>query len=269
MFGRRSLDQIPAVLWTTDVDLRFELAAGAELVAVELDPADVRGATLSDVFGVQADLAAISAHRRALAGEVIAFELDWHGRKLNAVVQPLREAGETVGVIGLAVDEVGHPSAFRASSKTDQQADSQEAWSGDGLVAIDGHGRLTFVTRAAAELLGRAPRELVGRYVHDAMHASGEGGLWHPVGGCELEAHVTDGRPHHVGREVFYRPDGSRFPAEYVTTPMYEEDRLMGTVLIFKDLSRQAPTDALSQDEFVQVPDVDEAWATRTSTGGT
>jgi PAS domain S-box-containing protein len=171
--------------------------------------------------------------------------------------------GEIAGVIGLAVDDFGSPSVSHGSANIDLQPD--DTWSGDGLLAVDGQGRLTFVTRSAGELLGRAPRELVGLYVHEAVHAAGGEGLWHPVGGCELEAHVTDGRPHHVGREVFYRPDGSRFPAEYVTTPMYEENRLMGTVLIFKDAARRAPAIEVPQrDEFVEVPDVDEgAWATR------
>jgi PAS domain S-box-containing protein len=258
MVGRRSFDQVPAVLWTTDSTLRVKQAAGAEVRALGLDPVELEGATLCELFSVQAEEEAISAHRRALAGETVSFDLDWHGKQLRAVVQPFKERDETIGVIGLAVDEIGSgPERSFAESMSDGRVRASRG--GEGLVAVDPWGRVTFATRAAASLLGCMPRELVGRHIHHAVHAPGEQELWHPVGGCEIEALVTDGRPHHVARDLFYRPEGSRFPAEYITSPMYEEGELTGTVVIFKDLtSAAAPQEATSGADLVALPDVGE-----------
>src|SRR5262249_13778163 len=39
--------------------------------------------------------------------------------------------------------------------------------------------------------------------------------------------------------QLFYRKDGSSFPAEYVRTPIREKDREVGAVVIFKDITER------------------------------
>jgi PAS domain S-box-containing protein len=103
---RVMLEQMPAVLWTTDCGLRITSAAGTGLAAVGEKPANTVGRPLADFVRPRGDdQRLMAAHQRALAGEPVSFEDSWHKRTFQAHVEPLREAGGRItGVIGLALD---------------------------------------------------------------------------------------------------------------------------------------------------------------------
>jgi len=85
--------QLPAVVWTTDEELSLTSLLGRGLAGLELDADDFPGP------------ATVEQHRRALAGQHVAFDADWGGRPFEAHVEPLLDpAGEHVGVVGIAVD---------------------------------------------------------------------------------------------------------------------------------------------------------------------
>ena len=56
---------------------------------------------------------------------------------------------------------------------------------------------------------------------------------------CPIYAAVKDGKVHTVSDEVFWRKDGTSFPVEYVSTPIWENMKLRGAVVIFKDISER------------------------------
>ncbi len=103
---RLLLDQLPAVLWTTDRELRFTSSLGAGLGAMQLSPGEVVGRTLAEFFGTDdPDFPALAAHRRALQGETVRYELAWKDRYFQCHIEPLRTSEDTIaGVIGIAID---------------------------------------------------------------------------------------------------------------------------------------------------------------------
>ena len=100
------IEKMPAVLWTTDRDLRFTSSVGAGLEHLGLKPNQMVGSTIYDYFRTEdPEFPVIVAHRRALAGEATSYEIEWQNRDFESHVQPLRDAeGEVVGVIGVALD---------------------------------------------------------------------------------------------------------------------------------------------------------------------
>lgn len=100
------IEKTPAVLWTTDTDLRFTSSVGAGLEHLGLKPNQMVGSTIYDYFrSDDPDFPAIAAHRKALAGEAVSYEMEWKNRGFESHVQPLRDAdGEVVGVIGVGLD---------------------------------------------------------------------------------------------------------------------------------------------------------------------
>jgi PAS domain-containing protein len=97
-------DQIPAVLWTTDSDLVFTSSLGARLALLGLGPNQLAGEGLSVLFG--GDNEPLRAHRRALGGESVAFEIKWSDGTYRARVGPLRDSiGQIIGTICIALDE--------------------------------------------------------------------------------------------------------------------------------------------------------------------
>jgi PAS domain S-box-containing protein len=101
---RLLVEQMPAILWTTDSELRVQSVAGGGLAAVQVSPAKAIGRSLFEAVPEES-AAAIGFHQRALQGESVSYELEWRGRTFQASVEPLRNAqGVVVGCVGVALD---------------------------------------------------------------------------------------------------------------------------------------------------------------------
>ena len=100
------IERMPAVLWTTDKELRFTSSMGAGLDALGLKPNQLIGLSIFEYFQTDDPKAPpILAHGKALLGEPYTYEMEWQKRVFEAHVQPLRSnEGETLGVIGVALD---------------------------------------------------------------------------------------------------------------------------------------------------------------------
>jgi PAS domain S-box-containing protein len=105
---------------------------------------------------------------------------------------------------------------------------------GEGIFGLDLQGKTTFVNPAAAKLTGWKVEELVGKFERDVFRpASPDGADSNPA---------PNGEPH-LSEQVFHRKDGSTFQVEYVRTPIKEKDRLVGEVVIFKDITERKRTE--------------------------
>ncbi|MGH2405744.1 MAG: hypothetical protein ACRDGN_14975, partial [bacterium] len=72
---RLAVEGAPAILWSTDIALRFTSSLGAGLQAQGLQPNQVVGLTLGDYFqSDDPDFAPIAAHGRALRGESASYQ---------------------------------------------------------------------------------------------------------------------------------------------------------------------------------------------------
>ena len=100
------MEKVPAILWTTDRELRFTSNVGAALEGLGLRSNQLVGVSLHEYFHTDdPEFPAIAAHRKALAGESVAYEIEWAKRVFDSHVQPLRASdGEIIGVIGVALD---------------------------------------------------------------------------------------------------------------------------------------------------------------------
>lgn len=121
---------------------------------------------------------------------------------------------------------------------------------GEGIYGLDCDGITTFVNPAAAQMLGWESEELIGQPMHSLLHHSRPDGADYPKEECPIYAAFKDGAAHHVDDEVFWRKDGSSFPVEYTSTPIHEEGKLAGAVVVFKDVSkRKQMENAVRQSE--------------------
>ena len=103
---RLLLSQLPAVIWTVDLDLRLTSIAGAALADQSLCAEDLVGkpyeATIEDPEQRRTSLFEL---QRALAGEPVTYETHQNGRWLQNDIEPLRSAeGVVIGAIGVMLD---------------------------------------------------------------------------------------------------------------------------------------------------------------------
>ncbi len=107
---------------------------------------------------------------------------------------------------------------------------------------------MVFVNPAAAQMTGFTPDEIVGRSSHELMHHTREDGSPYPKDECPIYASVTEGARYHVVGELFWRRDGSCFPVEYTSTPIFEDGTVAGAVVVFSDITeRSRAEDALRE----------------------
>jgi two-component system, cell cycle sensor histidine kinase and response regulator CckA len=100
------VEQLPAVLWTVDKNLRFTSCVGAGLTRLGLKPNEVTGMSLFEYFETaDQTFLPVAAHRRAVAGEPVTFHIEWKGGSYACHAEPLRDAeGHVHGAICMSLD---------------------------------------------------------------------------------------------------------------------------------------------------------------------
>jgi diguanylate cyclase (GGDEF)-like protein/PAS domain S-box-containing protein len=128
------LDNMPAITWMTDADLKVVSSVGGGLRAMGVEDDALVGNSLREMFPEFSDT--IMAHDRALAGEAADYDDAFGSRIYHSHVEPLRDTdGAVVGVTGLAFDVTDQLAAEHRLA--DAQALAQfGAWSFD-LVSGD------------------------------------------------------------------------------------------------------------------------------------
>lgn len=125
---------------------------------------------------------------------------------------------------------------------------------GDGIYGVDLQGRTTFVNPAAERMFGWGAEELLGKSIHGIVHHSRPDGSPYPADECQMYAALRDGRHHHIDSEVFWRKDGTRFPIEYVSTPIRDErGELIGAVATFRDISERKQAEEALRQQFARI----------------
>jgi PAS domain S-box-containing protein len=110
---------------------------------------------------------------------------------------------------------------------------------GEGVYGLDAEGKTTFVNPAAEKMTGYTAKEMIGHCQHKLTHHTKPDGTSYIDTECPIYAAVKDGKVHTVSDEVFWRKDGTSFPVEYVSTPIWENLKLRGAVVVFKDISER------------------------------
>ncbi|MGY2338732.1 sigma 54-interacting transcriptional regulator [Pseudomonas sp. SDO5532_S415] len=114
---------------------------------------------------------------------------------------------------------------------------------GDGIYSINSEGLATFVNPAGARMLGWEPQDMIGKNIHRIHHHTHADGSHYPVEECPIYKAVRDGVVHEGRQEVFWRRDGSSFPVEFTSTPVISDGRIVGAVVVFRDITERRSTE--------------------------
>ncbi|MCA1634419.1 MAG: PAS domain S-box protein, partial [Acidobacteria bacterium] len=175
----------------------------------------------------------ISAYETAVQKNL---ELRRVEEKLEALNESLEEKVEE-RTAELEKEVAGRERAEASITLLSQQKEMLLNSAGEGIYGVDLKGCVTFVNPAAAKMVGWDIKELIGKSQHEILHHTKTDGTPYPREECPIYAAFKDGEVHHVLDEVFWRKDGTSFPVEYISTPIFEDGKIVGAVVTFKDIT--------------------------------
>jgi PAS domain S-box-containing protein len=235
------VDQMPAVLWSVDRDLRFTSFMGAGLAGIGQESGQFIGQTLYDYFGIsEPDFRPIAAHRKALSGSSVSYEVQWKGRTFAAHVEPLRHTDETIkGVIGSALDITKQKTVEKELEKSVSLLKATLDSTADGIMVLDHEGNLVAHNRKFLETWA-IPEEMATSGHRDELLAFVLDQVKDPGGFVQL-AMRSYARHETETLDIVEFKDGRVF--ERYTRPQILGGKSIGKVLSFRDVTARRRAD--------------------------
>jgi diguanylate cyclase (GGDEF)-like protein/PAS domain S-box-containing protein len=114
----------------------------------------------------------------------------------------------------------------------------------EAIYGVDAAGICTFVNPSCLHMLGyKHGSDLIGKSIHELIHHTYPDGRHYPREECQVRLATLQGQPTHVDNEVHWRADGTSFPVEYWSQPMFKKGQLVGTVVTFVDITERKQAD--------------------------
>ncbi|HSP93175.1 MAG TPA: GAF domain-containing protein [Thermoanaerobaculia bacterium] len=166
------VSQMPAVLWSTDTNLRLTSSEGAGLTGLGVKPGQFVGVTLFDFFRTtDPEFLPLVAHRKALLGESVSFEVDWSGRTYASHCEPLRNPDNSIrGVIGIALDITRQKRSERELQKSFSLLRATLDSAAEGILVVDERGKISNFNASFVHMW-RVPEEIAATRDEDRLLA--------------------------------------------------------------------------------------------------
>jgi two-component system, chemotaxis family, CheB/CheR fusion protein len=119
----------------------------------------------------------------------------------------------------------------------------------EAIYGVDLSGACTFCNPACARLLGyESPAALIGRPMHPLIQHTKGDGMPYPPEQSPLYGVMRHREPAHADNEVFWRADGTSFPAEYWSHPIARHGEILGAVVTFVDITERRKAEEAIQE---------------------
>ncbi len=125
------------------------------------------------------------------------------------------------------------------SESTDELVQLIVNAAGEGIYGLDSQGLMTFANKASTDILGWSIEECLGKSAHEVHHHSHADRTIYRQKECPIYAAFKDGKVHRVENEVFWHADGRAIPVEYTSTPIWQNGKLNGAVVVFRDITER------------------------------
>jgi PAS domain S-box-containing protein len=238
---RLMLEQIPALLWTTDKDLLITSVAGTALKDLNLQPDRMVGLTLQELFQTtDSSFPLIEMSLQALRGHPVSFEQEWQGYYYQTHIEPLHRPDKTdLGTIGVALDVTSLKQTEFALIAEKERLDVTLRSIGDGVIATDLKGNVVLINRVAENLTGWSQSEALNQQVTDVFHIINEktGRVCENPVQKVLETDSIIGLANHT---LLISKNGRRRVIADSGAPIRSpEGKIFGVVLVFRDVTEQ------------------------------
>jgi PAS domain S-box-containing protein len=245
--------QLSATLFTTTcgVILIWVALAGFNRVRQQWqdERARQKGEFTETIRGLQAQLAERRSTETSLQGQQSELQA-----RLKVMAEAHAEVQEELNRIKLAEELFTHQRRelvrsrdvleLHVQARTQELQKLQRAYAlilnsaGEGICGFDAYGKVTFANPAAAKMMGMQVSDMVGRTAAQLFPFFASAGSNDGEGGNAPQPEEANAM----------RTNGTSYAAEYMRTPIREGGRIIGEVLLFKDITeRKHAAEALTQ----------------------
>ena len=157
------------------------------------------------------------------------------------------ERDDELGRLGAAFDNMVNEVSIVHEALQDQsrQIELLMDSTAEAIYGINTNGRCTFVNPACLRLLRYGHEsELLGQDMHKLIHHSHADGSVYAVEDCAIFRAYRNDAGVHIDDEVFWCADGSHIPVEYWAHPILDEEKVVGAVVTFLDISERKRNEA-------------------------
>lgn len=197
-------------------------------------------------------------------GEVVNRKKDGSFYCEEMTITPIRnKQGEVSHFVAFKLDITERRKAEVALRENEERLRILFDSTAEAIYSINLAGNCTFCNSACARLLGyESPDDLLGKNMHALMHHTRPDGTPYPVKECQIYQAFLKGEGTHADDEVLWREDGTSFPAEYRSFPMFHGEKIVGSVVSFLDITgrkeaaeARRESDAMFERLFESSPD--------------
>lgn len=122
---------------------------------------------------------------------------------------------------------------------------------GDGMIAVEADGKILKVNKQAEVMLGLSSLEILEHNFHDIVVNEDDKGRRLPGDQNPLDLCLSRGK--RVAATAYYvRRDGTRFPAAITVSPILRNNRTVGAIQIFRDITKEIEVDRM-KTEFISL----------------
>ncbi len=148
---------------------------------------------------------------------------------------PIWENGVIVGAVVVFQDVSKIKQAEHSMARLQRQNELLLASAGEGICGFDCEGNMTFINPTATSLLAWPDQDLTGQSIHDIF------GINEPNAAkyCPVQNIIQGKKRYQASDKLFWRHDGSSFSVDFVSTPILEDKKVQGVVLVFRDITER------------------------------
>ena len=110
---------------------------------------------------------------------------------------------------------------------------------GEGIFGVGENELVNFINPAGLKMLGFKAHEVIGRKIHPLIHHTHADGTPYPVEECPMHHSLVEGAISDIDDEVLWRKDDTSFPVEYTSVPIRKDGSVIGTVVMFRDITER------------------------------
>ena len=264
---RLLFDANPEPMWVVDSEtLRFLTVNNAAARNYGYSQTEFLSMTLREIRAEEKFESILSAADPQRAHGESYAEL-WKHRKKDGTVMDVEVSAQPIIFGELKAQLVlVHDVTAQRRAEADVRASKEQLQlildsTAEAIYAMDVNGSCTLCNPACLRLLGYSrDSELLGKNMHSLIHHTRPDGRPYPREECPIYLAFAREQGTHVAEEVFWRADGTNFPAEYWSYPVRHDNRIVGAVVTFVDITqRKNSEEALRRSESEYRSIIEEA----------